>query len=296
MPATTIAVFTNKGGEGKTTLAVNAGAVAARAAHHGVCTRDLRTLIVEFDAQGNSSSGLGIVRDPPRIDKNAPPARTIGSVLAGEIATEDAILPTYLAGGEGRGRLDILSADLNLADIEAKMETDPYAIDRLAMALANVQQAYDLILVDCHPGLGWLFRIAMRAAHAYVIPSRLERFSLDGLGNCMDQMQLHRPVYGLNATLLGIALLGVDYRLHRHTQVEKDVRATYGTGVFAALVRQNEPVAQAPFEGQAMVDFRPACRGSAGLREVTREMLLRAARRGLFDPSLVLPAPPVQGA
>jgi chromosome partitioning protein len=273
---TIIAIYNAKGGEGKTTLTVNAGAVAARARDHGICTRDLSTLIVEFDPQGNTSAGLGVTRDF---------SRTVGAVLAGRISTEDAIQPTYLPN------LSVLSADLVLAEVEAKMETDAFAIERLALALENVRKRFDLILVDCCPGMGWLFRIAMRAADAYVIPMRLEAFSFDGLRNCMEQMEVQRPRYQLRAALLGIALLGVDYRLQRHTTLESEVRETYASAVFRTGVRQNEPVAHAPFTGRAVVDVHPKCRGSEGFLAATREMLERAARRRLFDPRLLLADP-----
>jgi chromosome partitioning protein len=256
MTATIIAIYNAKGGEGKTTLSINTAAVAARAAHHGVCTRDLRTLVVELDPQGNASSGLGVQRDDPR--------KTIGAVLAGRVAVQDSWTATYLPN------LRIISAARDLSRIEPMMEKDPHGIDRIAMALAGVSGDYDLILLDCSPGMGWLFRMAMRAAQGYVIPMRLEPFSLEGLSNCMEHMRLQRQQYELRAQMLGIALLGVDFRLQRHSNLIGDVRASYGPALFAEFVRQNEPVAEAPSRGMAVVDFKPrAWTRNSGARRIT---------------------------
>jgi chromosome partitioning protein len=204
------------------------------------------------------------------------------------VATEDAVQETYLSN------LRILSAARNLTGVESAMATDRN-VDRVALALAAVRDEFDLILLDCSPGMGWLFRMAMRAAQAYVIPMRLEPFSFEGLSNCMANMTIERPEYGLKAQMLGITLLGVDFRLQRHCELIGDVRATYGGAVFSAFVRQNEPVAEAPGHGKAVVDFKPQSRGALGFREVTREMLTRASRRSLFDRQLLLTGGAVAG-
>ena len=154
-----ISVANQKGGVGKTTTTVNLGASLAFVGK--------KILLVDSDAQGNATSGMGIRKPDVTHD--------IYDVLVNEVPIQDAIYPT------SRENLDIVPATLQLAGAEIELTSMMARESRLKMALNEVKDQYDFILIDCPPSLGHLTINAFTASDSILIPVQCEYYALEGL-------------------------------------------------------------------------------------------------------------------
>lgn len=262
-----LAIYTAKGGEGKSTTVQNLAAAFARAGDLELAPRNLRTCAIDFDPQANLTAFFGMQDDG---------TRTLSEVLHGRISTEDAIRPTSIPG------LSMVTAGRALARTMSTLVTVRDTQTRLALALAGAAEDYDVVLIDCPGALGYSFWMAMHAATAYLVPLEPNFAGMYGVSTMFTQINEERAEHRLAPSMLGIALVNVDYRLQRHSDAERQVRAAYGTAVFDAVVRNNTHVDEAQSRGLSVVDFAPRSRGAQGYRQLAAEVLLRAERRGLI--------------
>src|SRR3984957_14298081 len=156
-----LAIANQKGGVGKTTTAINLGTALAAVGE--------RVLLLDSDAQGNASTGLGV----PRALRH----KTLYDVLMDNLPAGQAIVKTGLPG------LDLLPADPDLSGIEVELGQTPRRSYRLRDALAPLRAdaSYDYVLIDCPPALSLLTVNAMTASDAVLVPLQCEFFALEGL-------------------------------------------------------------------------------------------------------------------
>jgi chromosome partitioning protein len=263
-----LAIYTAKGGEGKSTTVQNLAAAFARAGDLGLAPRNLRTCAVDFDPQANLTGFLGLDDDEDH---------TLSAVLRGKISTEAAIRPTYIPG------LSMITPGRGLAATLSRLVTIPATETRLAQALDGVAADFDVLLIDCPGALGFSFWMAMHAATAYLVPLWPNFAGMQGLSRLFSQINGERAAHGLAPSMLGIALVNVDYRLQRHTEAESDVRRTYGNAVFESVVRTNTHVDEAQARGLSVIDYAPRSRSAQGYRQLAAEVLQRGLRRGLIS-------------
>ncbi|HEU4559051.1 MAG TPA: ParA family protein [Longimicrobium sp.] len=262
-----LAIYTAKGGEGKSTTVQNLAAAFARAGDLGLAPRNLRTCAIDFDPQANLTAFLGLEDDGEK---------TLSRVLRGEISTEDAIRDTYIPG------LSMITAGRSLASTMSRLVTVAGAQQRLALALEGIGEDFDVVLIDCPGALGFSFWMAMRAASAYLVPLWPNFAGMKGLSELFKQINDERAEYNLAPSMLGIALVNVDYRLQRHMDAEAEVRERYGQAVFQPIVRTNTHVDEAQARGFSVIDYAPRSRSAEGYRQLAGEVLHRAQRRGLL--------------
>jgi len=255
--ARVIAIANQKGGVGKTTTAINLAACLASA--------DLRVLLIDLDPQANSTSGLG-------VDKNLV-RQSVYDVLGGSVPLSSAVLRTELDS------LDLLPANRDLigATVELLDASDREGL--LRSRLAEVDGAYDFVLIDCPPSLGILTVNALVAAHSILIPVQCEYFALEGLSELFGT--LDRVRQGLNPGLEveGVVITMYDDRLNLSAQIQDNVRAHLGAQVLRTVIPRNVRLAESPSFGKPILLYDGRCRGADSYIQLAREILASRSRQ-----------------
>lgn len=249
--AIVIALANQKGGVGKTTTAVN---LAAYLAHSGK-----RVLLVDFDPQANASAGLGV--QPQENDKH------VYHALLDPKLSVDAIKATALE------KLWVLPAHADLAGAAVELVNAEEREYRLQQALNNLPPDYDLILIDCPPSLGLLTINALTAANHVLIPLQAEYYSLEGLGQLLNTINLVQQ--GLNPALqvLGAFVTMYDGRNKLAAAVVAELKAHFPSKLFETMIPRNVKLAEAPSFGKPIALYEPHSRGAEAYEALTREFL-----------------------
>ena len=231
-----VAVANQKGGVGKTTTAINLAA--------SVATRGYRVLLVDFDPQGNASSGVGYPKD--RIELS------VYDALLGDVTLADVIRPTEITTlFVAPANTDLVGAEIELISVDRRERI-------LADALAQVSGDYDYIVIDCPPSLGMLTLNALVAADGVVVPMQAEYFALEGLSALTSTIEKVRAAYNPGLTIDGVLFCMYDARTNLSGQVRGEVQEFFGEKVFETMVPRNVRLSEAPSHGKPAVlyDFR----------------------------------------
>jgi chromosome partitioning protein len=224
--AETIAVLSLKGGTGKTTTVRTLADVFRRIG--------LDVLCVDLDPQGNLSDYFDVPAD-------ADP--TIADVLAGQAKAHDAI-------HEG-----VLPANLGLAEAELVLSGKMGRELTLKRALREVKKSYDLVLVDCPPALGLLTVNALVAADYALISSEAEYFSLQGVEQALEVVELAKESLHPDLEWLGVVLNIADMRLVHSREAFKQLRERFGDKLFEAVIRRSVRYAESSERGMSILDY-----------------------------------------
>jgi chromosome partitioning protein len=226
--ATTITVLSQKGGTGKTTTVRTLADVFTRLG--------IEVLCADLDPQANLSDYFD-------VPANADP--TIADVLAGQARAADAI-------HDG-----VLPANLGLAEAELVLSGKMGRELTLKRALRDVKRTYDLILIDCPPALGLLTVNALVAADYALISSEAEYFSLQGVEQALEVVELAKDSLHPDLEWLGVVLNIADMRLVHSRDALRQLRERFGDKVFDTVVRRSVRYAESAERGVSILDYGP---------------------------------------
>lgn len=249
-----ISIINQKGGVGKTTSAINLAASLAVA--------ERQTLLIDFDPQGNATSGLG-------VSLSELGDKTIYQAIVGQVPLAEVIRETELPG------LWLVPADQNLSGAEVELVGAIAREQKLKKIIDSVKDRFHYILIDCPPSLGLLTINALTASDSYLVPMQCEYFSLEGLSQLVSTAGLIKGALNPSLDLEGILLTMFDARNNLAHQVADEVKKHFGEKLFKTMIPRNVKLSEAPSHGKPILLYDIESKGARAYLETTREIIER---------------------
>lgn len=252
-----IAIANQKGGVGKTTTAVNLGASLAAS--------EQKTLVIDCDPQGNTTSALGFPKDPAR--------RTLYQTLILDEPIERVTLDAQVEG------LDLIPSDKNLVGASVELVLMENREFRLKAAISGIKEKYDYILLDCPPALDLLTLNALAASDSVLVPIQCEYLALEGVSELLDTLMRLRRTINPSLAIEGILLTMYDDRTTLSKQVAADLRSFFGGQVFETVIPRNVRLAEAPSHGMPVMFYDIHSKGAESYIQLAKEVIANAQKR-----------------
>lgn len=247
-----ISIVNQKGGVGKTTTAINLAAAMA--------IYEKKTLLIDFDPQGNASSGIGAENKKPNIYE-----AIIGNAKIGEIIRDV----------EEVENLFVIPSNIDLSGAEIELVREYSREHKLKEIISPIVSEYEYVIIDCPPSLGLLTVNALTASTDVIIPIQCEYFALEGVSQLINTIRLIKKNLNPNLNILGIVLTLYDRRLNLSLQVAKEVRRYFQEKVFETIISRSVKLSEAPSFGKSIFHYDVTSTGSKGYLDLAKEVLAR---------------------
>ena len=252
-----ISITNQKGGVGKTTSAINIAYFLAK--------MGFRTLLIDFDPQGNATSGLG-------VDKNQLEL-TMSDVISGEKMLKDVIVDTGFAG------LKLAPSTPILANTEVELANAKGRFTRLKSAIEIIRDDFDYVILDSPPSLSLLTVNGFIASDYLILPVQAEFYAMEGLGQLLESMKLVRKGMNPNLELLGVLPTMVDSRTTLSGQVYEEIKKFFPGKVFSTPIPRNIRLAEAPSHGVPVGIYDRFSKGARAYKAVAKEIIERTQEK-----------------
>ena len=249
-----ISIINQKGGVGKSTTAVNLAAALGNLGKN--------VLIVDFDPQGNSTSGFGIEKEELE--------QCVYDALLNDVPAEDLLIKT------NSKNVSVIPATIQLAGAEIELVSAMARETRLKELLQPIEQNYDFVLIDCPPSLGLLTINALTAADSVLIPIQCEYYALEGVTKLLESMRMVKSRINKGLDVYGVLLTMYDSRTSLANQVVDEVKGYFGDKVFDTLIPRTVKISEAPSFGMPVIDYAPQNKGAQAYMELANEVIDRA--------------------
>lgn len=253
-PLHTIAIINQKGGVGKSTTTVNLAAALGK--------QGRKVLIVDFDPQGNSTSGIG-------VDKEGL-SQCIYDALLHDVPAENLIHDTVSE------RVFIIPATIQLAGAEIELVSAMARETRLKDLLEPVKDVFDFIFIDCPPSLGLLTINALAAADSVLIPIQCEYYALEGVTKLLESMRMVKGRINKDLDTYGVLMTMYDSRTSLSNQVVEEVQNYFGDIAFKTCIPRSVKVSEAPSYGMPVIEYAPSNKGARAYMDLAKEVIRRA--------------------
>lgn len=258
-----IAVANQKGGVGKTTTSVNLAAAFA--------ALDKRVLLVDTDAQGNATMGVG-------LDKQALPA-TVCDFLLGDKSVAEALELGL------DGQLHVLGANGDMTAAEVGLRDLPDGRRALANALSEISTSFDYVIIDCPPALSMLTINALVAARGIIVPMQCEYYALEGLSALLETIEHVRRNLNPQLHIEGVLRTLYDPRSRLTNDVSQQLSDYFDDSLYETVIPRNVRLAEAPSHGVSVIEYDGASSGARAYKALAREILGRDDDEAVFGPA-----------
>ena len=246
--AKTVAIVNQKGGVGKTTTCVYLAAALTEAGK--------KVLMVDFDPQANSTSGMG-------VDKTV--SKGVYNVIIEDVPTTDALVHTKYG--------DVLPSNKALAGAGIELIGMERREFLLKEAIGQVKDNYDFVFIDCPPSLELLTLNALCAADTILVPVQGEYFALEGLSDLMNTVRIVRRSLNPRLNLEGVLLTMFDGRTNLALQVAEEVKHYFPGKVYSTVIPRNVRLSEAPSHGKPITAYDRSSRGAEAYKALAKEFL-----------------------
>ena len=251
--AKVICVTNQKGGVGKTTTAVNLSYYLAK--------DKLRTLLIDFDPQGNATSGLGIDKTDTDLL-----GVTMTEVILSTAPMEQAVRPTKYKN------FDLVPSTPELANAEVEITSMQRKFVRLRDAIRRVEANYDYVIIDSPPSLSLLTVNGMIASNYLLLPVQTEFYALEGVAQLLESMKLVMKQANPRLKLLGVVATMYDKRTSLSAQVYAEIEKYFKQLTFKTTIPRNVRVAEAPSHGVPVGAYDKFSKGAKAYKDLTKEV------------------------
>lgn len=252
-PPRVMAIINQKGGVGKSTTAVNLSAALGESKK--------KVLVIDFDPQGNTSSGYGIEKDELEHD--------VYDALLHDFPIEEIVLDTC------EPNVFVIPATIQLAGAEIELVSTMARESVLKTILSPIVNDFDYVFIDCPPSLGLLTINALVAADSLLIPIQCEFYALEGLTKLLESMKMVKKRLNRELDVFGVVMTMYDSRTTLSKEVVEEVRKYFGKKVFKTIIPRSVKLSEAPSHGVPITMYSRVNKGALAYRNLAKEVVRR---------------------